>query len=260
MEGAGIVMGSDIATHTTRIGNTVRVAIPTSSYQNANQIPWTDMRSLKFNFEGDDSIETKVSLVRVCDDFPSPSFCSIATSDEYATNCRDCNCQTCHACGCSTSSPWGSCSHGACDGSGCWCSALSCKCCQDCEGYECNCANCCDNENVESCSLGGTYKVSSLSPANGIANEATDVLVTGTDFYRNAEAMTCTFGDVVVQASFLSSTSIKCSAPPVVLVDTEEIRAVTFSVSLAEPDSTDPATHSFTYVKCPSGCSDTCAA
>lgn len=98
---AGILMGPD-AIIATRTGNAVKVAIPTSAYQNANQIPWTDMRALSLSFEGDDSTETKVSLVRVCDDFPSPSFCSITTSDEYATNCRDCNCQTCHECGCST--------------------------------------------------------------------------------------------------------------------------------------------------------------
>ena len=89
---------------------------------------------------------------------------------------------------------------------------------------------------------------------------STDIIVTGVGFYRNAEQMTCTFGDVVVPASFVSSTSIKCAAPPVTLARAEDSRTVSFSLSLDAPDSTDPTTHSFTYVKCPGGCLDTCAA
>lgn len=140
------------------------------------------MRSLKLTFSNPNSSEeTKVSLVKLCDDFASPSFCSITTTDEYKTSCSDCNCQTCHNCGCTTSSPWGSCSHSSCGD--CWCSPV-CKCCQDCDGYTCNCQDCCNAATTTGCSLGSTYKVSSLHPANGIASATTDVVITGEGFYR----------------------------------------------------------------------------
>ncbi|GMH85097.1 hypothetical protein TrVE_jg14216 [Triparma verrucosa] len=254
---AGIVLSASDAP-ITRVGDVLKVSIPSSAYVNANLAPWTDMRSLKLTFSNPNSSEeTKVSLVKLCDDYVSPSFCSITTTDEYSTSCEDCQCQTCHNCGCSTSSPWGSCSHSACGD--CWCSPV-CKCCQDCEGYTCNCQDCCDAATTTGCSLGSTYKVSSLHPGNGIATETTDVVVTGEGFYRNAESMTCNFGDVSVPATFVSSTSVKCEAPPLSLSASEDSKSVQFSLSLDGVESTDPTTHDFTYVKCPSGCSDTCAA
>ncbi|GMH53456.1 hypothetical protein TrLO_g180 [Triparma laevis f. longispina] len=257
-DSAGIMLTAADAS-ITKTGDVLKVLIPQQSYVNPTVAPWTDMRSLKLTFSNPNSSEeTKVSLVKLCDDFASPSFCSITTTDEYKTSCSDCNCQTCHNCGCTTSSPWGSCSHSSCGD--CWCSPV-CKCCQDCDGYTCNCQDCCDAATTTGCSLGSTYKVSSLHPANGIASATTDVVITGEGFYRNAESMTCNFGGVSVPATFVSSTSVNCGAPPISLSASEDSKSVRFSLSLdGGVESTDPTTHSFTYVKCPSGCSDTCAA
>ena len=238
-----------------------RFLIPSSAYVNPATTPYTDMRSITLTFSTPPSSTTaRFRLLRLCLPQPDPNFCSITTADQFAINSRDCQCQTCYNCGCSSVTPWKSCSHGGCNDGSCWCSP-ACRCCQDCAGFECNCQTCSDQATLTACSLGATYGISSLSPANGIATSSTPLVISGHGFYNNAQSLTCRFGETKVPASFVSSTQIACTAPPTDLPGDDPFSiTTTFSISLDGVTFTDPNQHIFTYVKCPGGCSDSCVA
>ena len=264
---------------------------------------WTDMRNIKLTFtplpisqELDDNSKPEsdgryhVRLFRLCstptvvtDDSSSttvvPTFCAIPSTDNYVSTCHTCNCKTCHNCGCSAAGFWDSCSRGSCAGDGgasCWCSP-ACKCCSDCSGTICNCEDCCENEELVGCSLGGVVLISGVSPENGVTVDSTDVVISGEGFWRSASEMKCRFSKsdtsvvtndddyVVTTARFIDVNSIGCTIPPVSspLPTNVDYLDITVQVSMDGITYT-PITSSsprFTYVDCGSeGCTNTCMA
>ena len=97
------------------------------------------------------------------------------------------------------------------------------------------------------------------SPPNGLSSGNTTVVVEGYGFYRNSPDLKCRFGDQETKATFVSSTSVTCAAPGIDM-GTKESKSVPFSISLDGITYTDPNNKRFTYIACPGGCTDSCAA
>lgn len=158
----------------------------------------------------------KIQLLRICKAVPGPSVCTITSTFEYKTECRDCNCQLCHkeACGCLPSST-AHCPYGTCDA--CPCSPL-CRCCYDSAcAYKCNCENCCETRSFTSCSTAITYGVDRLTPPAGTAEEGTHVILSASTSFVATPEMACRFGDertgAVVPATLISARSLMCAVP-----------------------------------------------
>ena len=192
----------------------------------------------------------KLELVRLCKALPSPSICTVVSTDAYKTDCHECNCQTCHkdGCGCVTILS-GQCPFDECRN--CLCAPF-CKCCYEaaCD-YRCNCETCCESRSFTSCADAVSYEVAELVPAAGGVEGGAHVVVTSTSTFVETPEMACRFGeDLVVPATLLTATTLACVAPAFNNKTTESVSVpVSVEVSLDGGQQWTNSGHIFYY--CP---------
>ena len=213
-----------------------------ASLDNGDKATWNALTRLELNYKcgGGDTTKTsssassssssssssnsiKIQLVRICKTLPIPSFCTVASTSVYKTECHECNCQTCHKEDCKCLTTYlGTCPFDTC--ADCPCVPF-CQCCYESKcDYPCNCETCCESRSFTSCATAITYGVVSLLPAGGMEGGGAHVIVKSTSSFLATPEMACRFGEeggeggreggVVVPATLLSSTTMACVAPP----------------------------------------------